>query len=184
MCPLAALEAVRSAQALHGVRHGDFTRYRCVRCGGGARGSARARGNRQGARFLTARLLRSGVARRRYCSRRTARLLKSLGAQQHGGRGKYVKRGLSGAAGGEEEASEGKVDARQLLVLLANAERAWAYAMEIKGEAQGAPRAVGRHAASRMRRAAAWAAELAKRCVALPCTTVPAVCGPRVAKVC
>ena len=95
-----------------------------------------------------------------------------------------MKRGLSGAAGGEEEASEGKVDARQLLVLLANAERAWAYAMEIKGEAQGAPRAVGRHAASRMRRAAAWAAELAKRCVALPCTTVPAVCGPRVAKVC
>ena len=63
------------------------------------------------------------------------------------------------------------MDARQLLVLLANAERAWAYAMEIKGEAQGAPRAVGRHAASRMRRAAAWAAELAKRCVALPCTT-------------
>lgn len=93
---------------------------------------------------------------RRYCARRAARLIKVLGQQQPR---KYNKE-RSGPAGivGKGQAAH---DERQLLVLIAHAERAWAYAMELKADPT-APRSVGRHAASRLRKAVKWASELAR----------------------
>ena len=62
-----------------------------------------------------------GAGGRQYCARRLIRLHKKLGFLH--GRGKFARRELDEAA---------VTDARHLHIPLVTAERAWAYAMELK----------------------------------------------------
>lgn len=116
--PLVSLEilkTIRSAQQQHGLRHGDYGRYR------------------------------------QYCTKRLRRLRKSTKFLH--GRGRFVKKTLE---------PEAIVDARILAIPLLNAERAWAMAMEIKGQLSMGPVAPKRaHLQARLWKAAGWAEQLA-----------------------
>jgi signal recognition particle subunit SRP68 len=88
---LAILTDAKAAQGAHGMKHGDYARYRA------------------------------------YCTRRLLRMRRATKLQQ--GRGRFAPRPV--------EAADAARDARALAIPLAEAERAWAAAMEIKKEFAG-----------------------------------------------
>jgi hypothetical protein len=111
------------AQALHGLRYGDYQRYR------------------------------------QYCSRRMRRLrqgTKFLHWEQGKGKSKFVQREI-----GEEQV----VDVRFLAMVLNKAERAWAYAMQLRETPSGPGREV-HHVMRLLAKAAKHAAALLALCQA------------------
>lgn len=113
------LDIIKTAQSQHGLRHGDYGRYR------------------------------------QYCSRRLQRLRRSVGFTH--GKGRYAKRPLEPAS---------VRDMRHLMLPLFCAERAWAYAMQLKREnTQQEPRP-HHHLLARLAKAAAWSDKLAGLCAA------------------
>ncbi|CAI7777671.1 unnamed protein product [Closterium sp. NIES-53] len=128
--PLAfnVLHLIKTAQAQHGGRYGDYQRYR------------------------------------RYCSARLRRLFRSLRFLH--GKGKYQRKSLE---------PNTVTDVRHLHIPLFSAERAWAYAMELKqaiseaGSAAAAQAAFARkraHLLRRLARAARWADGFSRLCAA------------------
>ncbi|GJP50602.1 hypothetical protein CLOM_g9750 [Closterium sp. NIES-68] len=128
--PLAfnVLHLIKTAQAQHGGRYGDYQRYR------------------------------------RYCSARLRRLFRSLRFLH--GKGKYQRKALE---------PHTVSDVRHLHIPLFSAERAWAYAMELKqaiseaGSAAAAQAAFARkraHLLRRLARAARWADGFSRLCAA------------------
>ncbi|CAI5989823.1 unnamed protein product [Closterium sp. NIES-64] len=128
--PLAfnVLHLIKTAQAQHGGRYGDYQRYR------------------------------------RYCSARLRRLFRSLRFLH--GKGKYQRKSLE---------PNTVTDVRHLHIPLFSAERAWAYAMELKqaiseaGSAAAAQAAFARkraHLLRRLARAARWADGFSHLCAA------------------
>ena len=111
------IDLIKTAQAQHGLRHGDYGRYRS------------------------------------YCSRRLHRLRRVTGCTH--GKGRYVKRPLE---------SEGVRDARQLMLPLFCAERAWAFAMQLKRENTQQEARPHYHLLARLAKAAEWSAKLAALC--------------------
>lgn len=89
---------------------------------------------------------------RQYCTRRLARVYKSLKFTH--GRGKYQKKTLDAAMVKDE---------RHLLIPLMTAERAWSYAMELKRDAGNEPRKRA-HMLKRLKKATVHAAELVSLC--------------------
>ena len=85
---------------------------------------------------------------RQYCTRRLARLYKSLKLSH--GRGKYQKKALDAGMVSDE---------KYLLIPLMTAERAWSYAMELKRDASKDPRKRA-HMIRRLKKATIHAAEL------------------------
>lgn len=85
---------------------------------------------------------------RQYCTRRLARLYKSLKFSH--GRGRYQKKAVEAAT---------VTDERYLLIPLMTAERAWSYAMELKRDAGNEPRKRA-HMIRRLKKATVHAAEL------------------------
>ena len=83
--PGSLLLVLREAQAQHGLRHGDYARYRC---------DARAGSRRSGAPADAQHCRR---ARRQYCARRLLRLYQMLGFSHGGGKAKYQNRTLGAA---------------------------------------------------------------------------------------
>ncbi|TPX36168.1 hypothetical protein SmJEL517_g01439 [Synchytrium microbalum] len=88
---------------------------------------------------------------RQYCARKIHRVRKVVGLTQ--GKKKYEKRELPA-----ETAVLGHLE-----ILLFQAERAWSYAMQLKGEVAQEPRRK-HHARARLQRAAAYASELETVC--------------------
>ncbi|CAI5987422.1 unnamed protein product [Closterium sp. NIES-65] len=122
------LHLIKTAQAQHGGRYGDYQRYR------------------------------------RYCSARLRRLFRSLRFLH--GKGKYQRKSLE---------PNTVTDVRHLHIPLFSAERAWAYAMELKqaiseaGSAAAAQAAFARkraHLLRRLARAARWADGFSRLCAA------------------
>ncbi len=145
--------AARSLQLQHGLRHGDYQRYRryCTRrlrrlrlhaklthshgpgAGGGGAGGNRNR-SRQPQPFQARAL--------------TPEALLALAPEGEG----------EGEGGGQP-----KIKADHLLLALLGAERAWALAMQLKQDhagGKGMPSHVRAHVVRRLRRAAWWAAQL------------------------
>ena len=125
---LKLLPLTKLLQAKHGLRHGDYQRYRG------------------------------------YCSRRLARLRKVLKIVQ-GERKKFTKKDvtvelLEQAATISDEISN---EAKHLQVPLMSAERAWAYAMQLKFEMNSDPRKKY-HMINRLRKAKAHAEALEQLC--------------------
>jgi len=125
---LKLLPLTKLLQAKHGLRHGDYQRYRG------------------------------------YCSRRLARLRKVLKIVQ-GERKKFTKKDvtvelLEQAASVSDEISN---EAKHLQVPLMSAERAWAYAMQLKFEMNSDPRKKY-HMINRLRKAKAHAEALEQLC--------------------
>jgi len=114
---LEILDIIKTAQSQHGLRHGDYARYR------------------------------------QYCSRRLHRLRKSVGFTH--GKGRYAKRPL--------EPSSVR-DMRHLMLPLFCAERAWAYAMQLKRENTEQEPRPHYHLLARLAKATAWAEKLAALC--------------------
>ena len=119
---LEVLQIVKEAQQQHGLRHGDFQRYRG------------------------------------YCSRRIRRLRKSLHFPQGNNR-KVLPKKLQ---------EENLTDVRFLHLPLFCAERAWYHAMQLKSEANTEPRKKF-HLGSRIKKAVAYAEELAELCKSCKC---------------
>ncbi|TFJ83148.1 hypothetical protein NSK_005568 [Nannochloropsis salina CCMP1776] len=115
---------LRSLQLQHGLRHGDYQRYR------------------------------------HYLNRRLARLRKGVNATHRGGKAFESKNVHSLAfLGGDPSA----LKKEHLLLVLLNAERAWAFAMHLQQDAAGnqhMPSYVRSHFLRRLRRAGVWAARL------------------------
>lgn len=115
---------LRSLQLQHGLRHGDYQRYR------------------------------------HYLNRRLARLRKGVNATHRGGKAFESKNVHSLAfLGGDPSA----LKKEHLLLVLLNAERAWAFAMHLQQDAAGnqhMPSYVRSHLLRRLRRAGVWAARL------------------------
>jgi hypothetical protein len=185
------LLVLRDAQAQHGLRHGDYARYRCA----ARRRSPRAR--RCGSRSHPRR------RRRQYCARRLLRLYKMLGFSHGGGKSKYQSRTLAASditdgrcvalaarcamisrrwsarqpqtaprgvdinPKGEALLGAARAEAlaacarRHFLIPLVSAERAWAHAMELKTASRGDNARKRHHAIKRLAKAAAHAAQLA-----------------------
>eukprot|EP00898_Chlorokybus_atmophyticus_P006587 jgi/Chlat1/692/Chrsp104S00017 len=116
---LFVLRTIKSMQSQHGLRHGDYLRYR------------------------------------QYCTRKLRRLYKSLKFLH--GRGKYQKKTLKPAD---------VTDVRHLHILLMNAERGWAYGMELKQLAGGPTPQQRWHLVKRFAKGARWAEQLATMCAA------------------
>lgn len=115
---------LRSLQLQHGLRHGDYQRYR------------------------------------HYVTRRLARLRKAGKATHKGGKAFATKDVHTLASVGGDPAA---VKMEHLLLLLLNAERAWAFAMQVKQDAasnQHMPSYQRAHLLRRLRRAAVWATRL------------------------
>ncbi|KAH9498371.1 signal recognition particle subunit srp68 [Bulinus truncatus] len=110
---LEALQLIKDAQQQHGLRHGDYQRYRG------------------------------------YCSRRIKRIRKSLHFPQ-GNRNRVTPKKIK---------EEILTDARYLHLPLFCAERCWAYAMQLKSEANTEPRKRF-HMVSKMKKAVVYAEEL------------------------
>ncbi|XP_063961502.1 signal recognition particle subunit SRP68-like [Lytechinus pictus] len=110
---LEVLSIIKESQLQHGLRHGDYQRYRS------------------------------------YCSRRLRRVRKSL-KFSYGNRNKFVKRQIK---------DDIVTDVRFLYLPLVCAERAWAYAMQLKTEGNTEPRKRF-HVMSRLRKAVKFASEL------------------------
>ncbi|CAL1543670.1 unnamed protein product [Lymnaea stagnalis] len=110
---LEALQLLKDAQQQHGLRHGDYQRYRG------------------------------------YCSRRIKRIRKSLHFPQ-GNRNRVAPKKLT---------PEMLLDARYLQLPLFCAERCWAYAMQLKSEANTEPRKRF-HMVSKLKKAVVYAEEL------------------------
>eukprot|EP00624_Nannochloropsis_granulata_P000117 evm.model.NODE_10430_length_7029_cov_81.933846.2 len=115
---------LRSLQLQHGLRHGDYQRYR------------------------------------HYVTRRLARIRKAGKATHKGGKAFATKDVHTlGSMGGDPAA----VKMEHLLLLLLNAERAWAFSMQLKQDAasnQHMPSYQRAHLLRRLRRAAVWATRL------------------------
>jgi signal recognition particle subunit SRP68 len=115
---------LRSLQLQHGLRHGDYQRYR------------------------------------HYVTRRLARLRKAGKATHKGGKAFATKDVHTLESLGGDPAA---VKMEHLLLLLLNAERAWAFAMQVKQDAasnQHMPSYLRAHLLRRLRRAAVWATRL------------------------
>ena len=115
---------LRSLQLQHGLRHGDYQRYR------------------------------------HYVTRRLARLRKAGKATHKGGKAFATKDIHTLESLGGDPAA---VKMEHLLLLLLNAERAWAFAMQVKQDAasnQHMPSYLRAHLLRRLRRAAVWATRL------------------------
>ena len=110
-------DLIKTAQGLHGLRHGDYGRYR------------------------------------QYCSRRLHRLRKTA-ALTHG-KGRYAKRPIE---------PESVRDARALMLPLFCAERAWAYAMQLKRDNTAQEPRPHYHLLARLAKAVAWSEKLASLC--------------------
>ncbi|KAL8616979.1 hypothetical protein ACOMHN_041897 [Nucella lapillus] len=117
-----ALLLIKEAQQQHGLRHGDYQRYRS------------------------------------YCSRRIRRIRKSLHFPQ-GGRNRVTPKKVTGDL---------LTDSRYIQLPLFCAERCWAYAMQLKSEANTEPRKRF-HMASRLKKAVQYADELAMLCESPKC---------------
>jgi len=109
-----------------------------------------------------------------YCTKKLHRLRKALKWTQ--GRGRFVKRKVE-----EEVVSKGGGDARYLLLVLLQAERAWSHGMELKEEAALLENSKKRNKTvtrrkrqwplRKWRKAALWAKQLEKLCVAVQVPT-------------
>ena len=121
---LRLLPLIRTLQSKHGLRHGDYQRYRG------------------------------------YCGRRLARLRKVLDCRQ-GDRKKFVRKDVTVEL--LKKASKVKdptaTEAKHLQVPLVSAERAWAYAMQLKFEMNSEPRKKF-HMINRLRKAKVHADQL------------------------
>ena len=122
------LPLTESLQSKHGLRHGDYQRYRG------------------------------------YCSRRLARLRKVLKIVQ-GERKKFTKKDVTIALLEQAVTVNNEIsnEAKHLQVPLMNAERAWAYAMQLKFEMNTDPRKKY-HMINRLRKARNYANELEQLC--------------------
>lgn len=120
---LEILQIIKDAQQKHGLRHGDYQRYRG------------------------------------YCSRRLRRLRKSLHFVQ-GTKHRYQGKGVT-------DELLGGGDARFLVLLVVQCERAWAHAMQLRQEANTEPRKRF-HLFGRLRKAVKHGQALAALCTASP----------------
>ncbi|KAJ8319344.1 hypothetical protein KUTeg_004435 [Tegillarca granosa] len=116
------LQLVKEAQQQHGLRHGDFQRYRS------------------------------------YCSRRIRRIRKSL----------HFPQGTKHKVTPKKIVIDNVTDVRYLHLPLFCAERTWAYAMQLKSEANTEPRKKF-HMFSRLRKAEKYAEELSELCESPKC---------------
>ncbi|GLV32934.1 Signal recognition particle 68 [Carabus blaptoides fortunei] len=123
---LEILKLIRDSQQQHGLRHGDYQRYRG------------------------------------YCSRRIRRLRKVLKVPQ-GDRRHFKRRDVT-----ETHLDLPKADERYLHIPLVLAERAWAYAMQIRQEANTEPRKKF-HLIQRLRKACVHALQLEELCKSDKC---------------
>lgn len=114
---LEILQIIKEAQQQHGLRHGDFQRYRG------------------------------------YCSRRIKRIRKSL----------HFPQGDKRRVNPKKINMEVIKDARYIQIPLFSAERAWAYGMQLKSEANTEPRKRF-HMMSRLKKAGVYADELCSLC--------------------
>lgn len=106
LCSSPVLQLIKEAQSQHGLKHGDFHRYRG------------------------------------YCARRLRRIRKSLGYSQSSGarhRSTFVKKKVTSDLVANAVKSK-KDPIRYLYIPLMDAERCWAYAMDLKQEANTEPR--------------------------------------------
>ncbi|XP_076460105.1 signal recognition particle subunit SRP68-like [Babylonia areolata] len=117
-----ALLLIKEAQQQHGLRHGDYQRYRS------------------------------------YCSRRIRRIRKSL----------HFPQGARNRVAPKKVTVELLTDSRYIQLPLFCAERCWAYAMQLKSEANTEPRKRF-HMASRLKKAVQYADELAALCESPKC---------------
>lgn len=92
---------------------------------------------------------------RRYCARRLARVRRAT--SNTNGRGRYIATPITAASVAK--------DARTLLVPLYCAERAWAYAMDVKRAPSAGPARARRTVVARLTKAAAHASELRALCI-------------------
>lgn len=115
---------IKDAQQQHGLRHGDFQRYRG------------------------------------YCTRRIARLRKVLRLPQ-GEKRHFKKRDVLVA-----HVEGSNADERYLHIPLIMAERAWAYAMQLRQESNTEPRKRF-HLVGKMRKACSYALQLQELCKVL-----------------
>ncbi|XP_044253823.1 signal recognition particle subunit SRP68 [Tribolium madens] len=118
---LEILKVIKNAQQQHGLRHGDFQRYRG------------------------------------YCSRRIRRLRKVLKLPQ-GDRRHFKKRDVT-----EGHIIDKKADERYLEIPLMLSERCWAYAMQLRQEANTEPRKKF-HLIQKLRKACVYALQLEELC--------------------
>lgn len=119
--PEIVLRLIRDAQQQHGLRHGDYQRYRG------------------------------------YCTRRIGRLRKALKLPQ-GDKRHYKKRDV-----GIELIEVKNADERFLHIPLMLSERAWAYAMQLRQEANTEPRKRF-HLINKLRKAFVYAQQLKELC--------------------
>ncbi|XP_018568146.1 signal recognition particle subunit SRP68 [Anoplophora glabripennis] len=115
------LKLIKDAQQQHGLRHGDYQRYRG------------------------------------YCSRRVSRLRKVLKIPQ-GDRRHFKKRDVT-----EAHIASPKADERFLHIPLVLSERCWAYAMQLRQEANTEPRKKF-HLVQKLRKACIYAMQLDELC--------------------
>ncbi|KAF7265209.1 signal recognition particle 68 [Rhynchophorus ferrugineus] len=118
---LKVLTLIKESQQQHGLRHGDYQRYRG------------------------------------YCSRRLSRLRKVLKIPQ-GDRRHFKKRDVT-----ESHINNPKADERYLHIPLILAERCWAYAMQLRQEANTEPRKKF-HLIQKLRKACIYALQLDELC--------------------
>ncbi|KAJ3646586.1 hypothetical protein Zmor_024168 [Zophobas morio] len=118
---LEILKVIKNAQQQHGLRHGDYQRYRG------------------------------------YCSRRIRRLRKVLKLPQ-GDRRHFKKRDVT-----ETHINDKKSDERYLEIPLMLSERCWAYAMQLRQEANTEPRKKF-HLVQKLRKASVYALQLEELC--------------------
>lgn len=118
---LTVLRMIKDAQQQHGLRHGDFQRYRG------------------------------------YCTRRIGRLRKVLRLPQ-GEKRHFKKRDVLAA-----HVEGSNADERFLHIPLIMAERAWAYAMQLRQESTTEPRKRF-HVVGKLRKACAYALQLQDLC--------------------
>ncbi|CAH0564212.1 unnamed protein product [Brassicogethes aeneus] len=118
---LEILKLIKDAQQQHGLRHGDYQRYRS------------------------------------YCSRRIRRLRKVLKIPQ-GDRRHFKKRDVT-----EQHIANSKADERYLQIPLMLSERCWAYAMQLRQEANSEPRKKF-HLVQKLRKACTYAMQLDELC--------------------
>lgn len=120
-CFLPVLHMIKEAQQQHGLRHGDYQRYRG------------------------------------YCTRRIRRLRKALKFPQ-GDKRHFKRRDVTlGQLTGK------RADERFIHIPLISAERAWAYAMQLKQESNTEPRKRF-HLISKLRKACVYALQLQELC--------------------
>uniref|UniRef100_A0A0E0EK85 Signal recognition particle subunit SRP68 n=1 Tax=Oryza meridionalis TaxID=40149 RepID=A0A0E0EK85_9ORYZ len=135
------LELMREAQMQHGLRHGDYTRYRCA-LPDFLPDLSTICPLRPPVMFMTC---------RRYCTARLRRLYKSLKFLH--GRGKYTKRNITEST---------VTDVRFLHIVFYMAERAWSHAMEKKTAGPNAQQRI--YMLGRFRKAVKWATLFSHLC--------------------